>query len=228
MILDGKKKLEKLDALYRLHETLVPTEGLACREGCATCCTRNVTVTSLEGAFLLTGLDDETRSETLRRAAENAVNPRLVPLVTVNSMAALCMEGKDFPEEAYDPSWTPCPLLSQGRCTVYPFRPFACRAMVSKNTCGASGEADMDDFLFTVNNVFMQVLEHLDQEGSFSNVTDMLNFLGENGNLEIFSSQGKTDEPPASFLKNLPMTLLMVPPEHRERMKPVLDALQDL
>lgn len=227
--MNGTMKLEKLEDLYRIHEHCTAETNTACARGCATCCTRNVTLTSLEAAFLLSRLDDQKKRVALDRILTIRDKPRLIPLVTVNAMARVCAEGGDLPEETCDPSWTPCPLLdSFMACTVYDQRPFACRAMVSQTPCGSYGEADMDDYLFTLNNVFMQILEHMDQGGAFSNLLDLLPHLADEKNLDHYLKQGVHPDLPPSFLANQPLGILMVPPEHRERIRPVLEALQEL
>lgn len=227
-MIEGTVKWKKLEELYRLHDDFLCSSESACRQGCSTCCTRNVTLTSLEGSYLLENLDERLKQSTLRRILEHLDRPRLSPLLTVNAMAQRCVNGEDLPEEAFDPAWTPCPLLDEGSCTVYPFRPLACRAMVSKSVCGTSGEADMDDALFTLNNVFMQVLEHMDQGGTYTNMMDMLHYLSEEGHLDHYKINGVPKNSPKGFLENKPLTFLMIPPEHRTMMKPVIEALQDL
>ncbi len=221
-------KWKKLEDLYRLHDDFLSSADSSCRRGCATCCTRNVTLTSLEGSYLLGNLNDTLKTETLKRIREHLDKPRLVPLLTVNAMAQLCIHGEDLPEESCDPAWTPCPLLDEGSCTVYTFRPLACRAMVSKSVCGSSGEADMDDVLFTLNNVFMQVLEHMDQGGAYANMMDMLLHLSEGERLEHYKIQGVHKDLPPEFLLNRTLMFLMIPPDHRAMMKPVIEALQAL
>lgn len=228
-MIDGMTKLKKLEGLYRIHEDYLSSSESACHKGCATCCTRNVTITSLEGFYLLENLDEDKRAIALQRIQQQADKKRLIPLLTVNAMAQRCLNGEDLPEEEYDPSWTPCPLLDDdGACSVYAFRPLACRAMVSRNICGVSGEADMDDILFTVNNVFMQVLEHMDQGGTLANMMDLLMHLGVDGHWEHYKTHGTHPDPPASFLLNQPLSTLMVPPEHRAMIKPVIEELQEL
>ncbi len=227
-MIDGTTKLKKLEGLYQIHERCVTETESACTMGCATCCTRNVTLTSLEGAFLLSRLDEREKKEAMDRILARRDRPRLIPLATVNAMARLCAEGRDLPEEACDPAWAPCPLLdSDMACTVYEHRPFACRAMVSQSACGTYGEADMDDYLFTLNNVFMQVIEHMDQGGAFANLIDMLIHLSDGDTLDHYLKQGFLSNPPPSFLINQPIGILMVPPEHRDSIQPLILAINE-
>lgn len=227
--MQGIIKLEKLDGLYRIHERCVSESESACVRGCSICCTRNVTLTSLEAAYLLSNLEDDEKEAVTGRIREQSDRKRLIPLVTVNAMARRCMNGEDLPEEACDPAWTPCPLLdSDGSCSVYAFRPFACRAMVSRRTCGVSGEADMDDYLFTLNNVFMQIIEHMDPGGAFANLMDMVLHLEDDERLDHYNKHGVHPEPPQAFPMNEAASILMIPPEHRDRIRPVMEALQEL
>jgi hypothetical protein len=133
--------------------------------------------------------------------------------------------GESLPDEESDPDWGPCPLLEEDRCTVYALRPFSCRAMVSSAHCGISGFADMDEFLVTVNNVFMQYLEHMDQGGMTANMTDMILAFSEEGVMERYRETGELEDAPAFFLRNRPVSILMIPPEHRKKMEPILAEL---
>ena len=219
-------KLKMLERIYTLHEQQTHSAPRVCHNGCAVCCTRNVTVTSLEAFFLLDSLEPEKRERAISRIRSQAGEKRLIPRITINAMAERCMNGQDLPDEVCDPSWGPCPLLENNSCTVYPFRPFACRAMVSSENCGPTGEAVMDEFLVTLNNVLMQYLEHMDHENTSANMNDMLMCLAGDNNLEHYRKTGRLESPPGSFLPNLKLTMLMVPPEYRERIMPVLSSLQ--
>lgn len=223
---DILQKLTVLEAMYTRHEHILESFELACTEGCSVCCTRNVSLTSLEAFFLLEGLEPEDRDMALSRIKNRMDQKRMIPAITINHMADLCMRGEDLPEEDSDPDWGPCPLLEAGRCTVYPVRPFACRCMVSSENCAMSGMADMDEFLVTVNNVFMQYLEHIDQGSTSANISDMLLALEDPKVRDAYRMSGTLDnEGSSGFLKNQEITILMVPPEYRERINDILSEL---
>ncbi|GAB6096507.1 hypothetical protein JCM14469_27600 [Desulfatiferula olefinivorans] len=225
---DPVRTLAALAALYRIHDRLTGTWAPACTRGCSTCCTRNVTLTSLEAFYLLDGLDPETRSGLLDRIAARRHLRRLTPAITINTMADLCMKGLPVPDEDSDPAWGPCPLLDEGLCTVYDRRPFACRSMVSLTPCGPGGMADMTELMMTVGTVFMQYLEHLDPNGCFANLSDLLPLLSETGAMAAYRRSGTCAAPDERFLKNRPLSVLMIPPDQREALRPILMEFQTL
>jgi hypothetical protein len=49
--------------------------------------------------------------------------------------------------------------------------------MVSKRCCSETGFAEMDPVVMTVNDVFMQFIEHLDTGGFSGNFTDVLHLM---------------------------------------------------
>jgi hypothetical protein len=133
--------------------------------------------------------------------------------MTLNRFADMCAKGQEIPEEAAKPATAPCPFLQEDICRIYDLRPFGCRAMVSRSDCGKTGEAHMPDFVLTVNNVFLQYIEALDASGVQGNLMDVL--------LSAASPQA----PGSRVIRNHPISVLMVPPEHRNRIRPLLDAL---
>ena len=68
-------------------------------------------------------------------------------------------------------------MLTNNLCSVYPVRPFACRCFFSKEDCAENECATIDDFVLAVNNIFLQVIEHVDQDRFTGNLTDILLFL---------------------------------------------------
>jgi hypothetical protein len=97
---------------------------------------------------------------------------------------------------------------------------------MSTRPCRSEGFAHVIPFALTVMNVFMQYIEHLDAPGVFANLTDMLPFLNEfpSGDGQILMQNA--DRNRMAF--NLPIPLLMVPPEHQERIRPLIHALQGI
>ena len=225
--MDISKKLDILDNLFRLYDSAIADETLACEKGCAHCCTRNVTVTTLEGYRLVDTLSARALEALYGRLESVSGKARFRPLITINALAELSMTGEDPPEEACDPAWTPCALLEGDLCTVYDIRPFACRCMVSSAVCAAGGFADMADYLVSVNTVFQQIIEHLDVPGATGNLLDVLAFLKDVENRSIYrAGMMRPDGLGMPFNRHLKM--LMIPPEHRARLQPVVARIQEM
>lgn len=165
--------LQALTAMYTFYQQFTVHLPLVCEEGCATCCSVNVTVTELEMRFLRQHplFADPQVADKLDAARQQ---PHFVPTLTTNHLAACCLARRQPPEEKASHAPGRCPLLDENdRCRVYTHRPFACRAMLSKNRCQVDGEAIMPPFMYTVNLVFCQLIEHLDREGNSGNLLDM-------------------------------------------------------
>ena len=220
-------KLKRLDAIYRLFDDTVERLPAACQKGCAHCCTRNVTLTTLEAYRMVDRLDGEGLQQLYRRLGRAVDRDRFRPLITVNHLAEMVMTDAEPPGEACDPAWTPCPLLVDDLCPIYDLRPFACRCMTSTVVCRAGGHAAMEDYRITVNTVFQQVIEHLDVPGATGNLIDVLSLFKDPQGCSIYRSQ--MIQPKAAGLPaNRPVKMLMIPPEHRERLRPVVARLQAL
>ena len=156
-----------------------------------------------------------------------APRKRFQPVITTNRMAQLCMQGKRLPDEANEPSWGSCPLLSEDRCLIYPVRPFGCRSMVSLRDCRLTGAADMDPFPLTVNNLFLQIIEHLDRPGFSGNLTDVLLFLHTRSGRRHYKT-GIGPRPDGALLPNTAIPGLLIPPEHGDKIAPLLAQLQQI
>nr|NJM04649.1 hypothetical protein [Desulfobacula sp.] len=172
----GVALLKRTYDLY--HETLAGLDAEpVCREKCACCCTCNVTLTSLEAGFLMDSLGDEKKKDLLSRIEQKFPVARYIPRMTTNGFARLCMEDREVPEEENDPAFGVCPLLEDDLCTVYEARPFGCRALLSEAHCGREGFARVPPLVLTLNTLFLQVIEHLDQDGFSGNLSDMAAFF---------------------------------------------------
>jgi hypothetical protein len=217
-------RLDALQRIYAIHDQVLASYDLACRQGCDPCCTANVTLTGLEALRIVEGLG--ARCEPLIAPMLASRDPRRFrPAFTINAIAAMALAGEDSPEEGADPEAGSCPLLADRRCAIYPLRPFACRCMVSTRPCTKGGYATIDDFLVTVNTVFQQVIEHLDAGGCTGNLSDVLPLLSQ-PDILADCQRGRWGCRASALAANQPMPALMVPPEHRARLAPILDALQ--
>ncbi|MDL1969195.1 MAG: hypothetical protein LWW97_11830 [Deltaproteobacteria bacterium] len=223
--MDLSVRIDVLDRIYKIYDAFTNTLELACKKHCSVCCTRNVTMTMLEGYKIADYLIENGKSELFKKIKDESYKKRFLPKITTNKIADLCIQGKDIPDEEIDSSWGKCPLLINDECPIYTARPFNCRCMVSKTNC--VDNAEMDEFVLTVNNVFLQYIEHIDQQGFSGNFTDVLLFMESENNrknysMELLKNSGK------GLIKNLPMTILLIPPEHKNQIKPIINSLQTI
>ncbi len=207
-------KLLALEAIYNFYEQFVKGFSTVCEKGCHTCCTTNVTVTSLETNYLLqSGNMDK---QLLAKLEEEQQKDHFVPSTTINTTAAMCLAQKAIPEETSPITFEPCPLLDeQGLCTVYEHRPFSCRAMSSQTLCPQGGQADMPPFLVTINLAIYQILEHIDSEGWYGNLLDMIPLgLAERGKVpDLVAAAG------GRIKTNRQLPCFVVPPDDTIRFK---------
>ena len=225
--MDTRTKLAVLTIIYSIYEDFISAVDVACEKYCARCCTRNVTMTTLEGVMILDHMVRCGKTDLIGRIKASLPQKRFVPLMTINRLADLCVQGKDFPDEESDVERGICPLLADKECTIYKVRPFGCRCMVSKINCRESGYADMDPFVITVNNLFLQTIEHIDADGCSGNLSDILLFLESEDNRKKYQETGSVGTE-AKLIPNHPATVLMIPPEHRTRIQPVLKSLRNI
>jgi hypothetical protein len=224
-MLNVYRQLAVLDKLYKIYDQFTGLLDIACEKFCADCCTCNVTMTTLEAYKIISALDFDSRQTMLDKLNQQIKKQRFIPKITTNQLADICLSGNSNnpPEEAIDASWGSCPLLDDKACPVYDLRPFGCRCMVSKKRCAASGIAEIDEFTITVNHVFLQYIEHIDQNGSSGNFSDVMGhtIINESGDSNNQSMISRT-----TLIKNSPLTTLLIPPEHREKIEPILAALR--
>jgi len=223
---ETKKAL--LIQMYRNYDSVADSMDHACKLHCSLCCTRNVTMTTLEGLIVADYLVTNRQTSLFDRIRAERSKRRLQPKITTNKLAELCVEGKAVPEEESDHRWGECPLLENNACTIYPVRPFGCRCFVSKKNCLESGFADVDPFLITVNNLFLQYIELIDADGCFGNFTDIMGVMESEKFLASYKSN-HLQQLDTGLVSNRSVKYLMVPPEHRSRIEPLLSKIsQDL
>jgi Fe-S-cluster containining protein len=228
--MDIATKVDALCEIYEIYKTSSQRFTVACKRGCATCCTQNVTLTTLEGYHILRSLMAKRKVDLLEALRSKAQGDRLQPSLSTNALAALCLRGEDPPEEDMGSSHRTCPFLLSSECLIYEERPFGCRCFFSTQVCNAETFAVMDPFLVTVNTVFLQFIEHFDLGGLYGNLTDILLFLESEtcrSNYETGMTIDKAD-PPAGLTPNRTMPALLVPPEHEQDLQPMLMALRKI
>lgn len=221
-----KEKLTILIEVYHIYEGFLKSYAFACKRYCSDCCTCNVTMTTLEAFYLVDNMILENRIDLFSKL-DKIPEKRFQPKYTFNRMAAFYSQGKDIEEEPCDPSWGRCPFLSGNECLFYHFRPFGCRCLVSATCCTETGFAVMDPLVITVNNLFMQFIEHVDIDGYSGNFVDVLKWMENKENRELYE-QGCLRELPQDLVGNTAIPLLMVPSEHRSKVGYLLSAFNSL
>jgi Fe-S-cluster containining protein len=220
-----QNRLTLLKAINQLFDDFIAGQAVACRKACAVCCTCNVTLTTLEGFLIVDQLTGRQRSNVFARLQPFKAKDRFQPSISINQMARMCLQGIDIPEESADPGMGDCPLLKEQLCPVYSLRPFACRSMLSTRVCGRGGEARISPFVMTVNQTILQYLEAIDTPGFSGNLIDILTFLADPVHKDAYES-GQLPPAPEGLTANVDLPVLMIPPEHRKRMTPLLRKIE--
>ena len=221
------KKLEALNRVFKIYDGFSSTLDLACKAKCAHCCTTNVTMTTLEGFNIVDDLLATGKLDVIDRLKEMETTPRFKPLLTTNRMAELCAADARVPQEDLAGDRQDCSLLTDSLCTIYGLRPFGCRCFVSRQNCGQTGYAEIDDFTASVNTVFLQVIEHLDAGGCTGNLIDVLQFVTSEDNRRTYA-QGDANCEASGLIVNWELKVLIIPPEHREKIEPLLQQLRKI
>lgn len=219
-----EQRLNVLKKIYRLYDDFTGGLNIACRKYCADCCTPDVTMTTLEGYLIADHMISNGQADLFENIQAKISKNRFKPKITTNRLADLCMKGEDPPEEEKKHSNKSCPVLKDNLCPIYKVRPFGCRCFISKHDCSKAGYAEVDPFAMTLNTLFMQFVEHIDSMGFSGNFADVLLLMASKENRDHYK-MNILNHRDADLIPNLKIKVLMVPPEHRMKAKPVLDAL---
>ncbi len=222
-----ESKFKALDKIYGLYDRFAESLVIACKKSCASCCTCNATLTTLEGYWIVDHLIRAGKLELLNRIALQSGMNRFQPKMTTNRIAELCAAGVEPPDDRNDSPRGICAFLRENLCDIYLFRPFGCRCLLSRIHCRDTGTADIDAFVLSVNTLFLQVIEHVDADGYFGNLLDILGFLSIEKHREDYD-EGSLTVSDVPLIKNRPLTKLFIPPEHRVRIQPLLRSLQGI
>ncbi|HUV51154.1 MAG TPA: hypothetical protein VMW78_09075 [Anaerolineae bacterium] len=220
-------KLDVLDRIYKVYDDFARDLDVVCKRCCASCCTRNVTLTTLEGYKIVEYLILDGKADLFNGIRKDLHKKRFQPAITTNRLAELSVAGEDIPDEDSRYFQEECPILTDRQCPVYKVRPFGCRCFVSKHNCREKGYAEVDEFILTVNNIFLQYIEHVDSQGCSGNFTDVLLFL-ESGEVRRNYREGLVDCAENTLVSNRSMPAFMIPPEHRLKIQPILQAILSL
>ena len=220
-------RLSVLEEVFGIYDDFSRNLDVACRKFCDQCCTPNVTMTTLEGYLIAESMISDGKSNLFEKVKTATSKKRFQPKTTTNRLANLSIKGKDIPDEENDSTEGNCPLLEDQECTVYGVRPFGCRCFVSKHDCREKGYADVDPFIMSVNSVFLQFVEHIDYKGFSGNLADILILMSSQENrYSYMTSTLKNTE--SGLITNIPIKVLIIPPEHRLKIKPILRALESI
>ncbi len=220
-----EKKIVALDRIYAAYDRFCATLDVACKKYCAQCCTSNVTLTTLEGYKILDHLIAAGKLNIIDELKHTVATNRYQPQISTNRLAELYAAEAKVPEEEMAAEWEDCSLLTKNVCSIYNLRPFGCRCFVSRKNCAETGFADIDDFTASVNTVFLQTIEHLDADGCSGNLIDVLQAMESEENRQAYAKNRLKCET-NGLIVNWSLKVLMIPPEHRTKMEPILEELR--
>jgi hypothetical protein len=98
---------------------------------------------------------------------------------------------------------------------------------MSKHDCSKTGYVEVEPYAMTLNTLFMQFVEHIDFMSLSGNFADVLLLMASKENCSNYKVN-TLNHPGADFVSNFKITVLMVPPEHRMKVEPILDELLNL
>jgi Fe-S-cluster containining protein len=120
---------------------------MACAEGCCFCCYQPVDITAPEALAMAAYLRSQLAEKDL-----DTLRARLA--VTTATL-------RDLSYEAHAQAKIPCVLLVDGVCSVYPSRPFACRAWNSTSVTRCQEIFDHGDPITMIPPIEMDVYESI-------------------------------------------------------------------
>jgi len=220
-------KLTALNRIFAVYDRFCATLDVACKKYCAHCCTANVTLTTLEGYKIVDHLIATGKLDVIDGLKHMAATPRYQPQISTNRLAELYAAEAKVPEEEMAAEWEECSLLAKNVCAIYDLRPFGCRCFVSRKNCAETGYADIDEFTASVNTMFLQTIEHLDADGCSGNLINVLQVMASEDNRRAYAKDRLKCET-NGLIVNWSLKVLMIPPEHRIKMEPILQELRQI
>ncbi len=217
-----ERKREALRRVLAIYDEFAGALETACRPGCSRCCTDRVTLTTLEACALLESLPAAQTERLIRSAGARSSGT----VLTTNALAELCAAGRE-PPEADDEAAGACPLLAGDLCPVYALRPFNCRCFVSRAACAEQGYAEVDEATVAVNTLFLQTIEHIDAGGCTGYLPDVVAALTDPEHAHAYR-EGTLGCADCGLAPNRPLRVLMVPPELRARIDPLVARLREI
>ena len=111
--------LRTIDRLAVSQLRVIQAAPPACKVGCDACCHRSIEATALEAVLAAIFIDSQLRPDSKHRLKIR--------------MGEMMESISQRPEKPIDQRRFPCPMLEDGRCTIYPVRPQACLVQLSSN-----------------------------------------------------------------------------------------------
>ncbi|GJL81846.1 MAG: hypothetical protein DHS20C01_14800 [marine bacterium B5-7] len=104
------------ELIDRLCDAKIESLQPACASGCAWCCQQDVLIAPFEFATIRDAIDNANLTQIIRDKLKNRTDEAYIET-----------EGARMPV-------SPCPLLENDRCLIYPARPIACRTQFSMDS----------------------------------------------------------------------------------------------
>ncbi len=203
-----------LDHIYRAFERWSSHAAFACRPGCASCCTDNVTLTALEARRIARYCHKQKPPGWLLGKLGQR-QPAVRPSQTTNEYVQAILAGEEDRQEPQEVCGS-CLFLESGLCGIYPVRPFSCRCFASTAACRPQGSATVPDAHLYGAMAVMQIIEHLGQFDSWGNMIDLLAVTAGDDRAEVLQQHLRRARPLPGFA---------VPEEHGGSVAPLLQAL---
>jgi hypothetical protein len=184
-------------------------------------------MTTLEGYKIMDGLTPDSGRDLIRRIRNATEIIRFRPQITTNRLAKLYADGIEPREDNMNSNLDACTILSDHQCPIYQLRPYGCRCLVSRHNCGDTGYAEIDEFVLSVNTVFLQTIEHVDAGGCSGNMVDILLTMADENKRDKYCNDSLHCSA-NRLTPNHSLEVLMIPPEHRSRMEPILKQLRKI
>ncbi len=209
-----------LEIIYTRFSKWSTSGNFCCSPGCASCCTRNVTITALEGRRILDYLQSR-KSATWLADRFNTLNPLPAPAQTTNEFIAALLNDQ---EEASSQTnfQESCPFLDKyDNCSIYPVRPFSCRCFFSTTLCSSQQPATVDNCHLYGSMAMLQIIEHLGQFDWWGNMVEVITVLSLNPDYDSISARLEDTElfqqAPGIVRRARPLPGFILPEEGRER-----------
>ncbi len=221
-------KRQILFTIYDIFDQWNKDLDKACKRGCSSCCTQNVTITAVEGEAILRYILAEDMARWLAEKLSSPQNHR-APKMTTNDFAAACLKGRDVDHDTPHNA-SVCPFLEKNLCSIYPVRPFNCRLFISQKPCSAMHPALVADYYLEAATAVTQIIEHLGQKEYWGNMLDVLPALLDISEFKEIAENLNTTQIIQARLRTLtakPLPGFLISTEHEEIVSPLLRQIFD-